>query len=596
MKMNRKAAAFITAGLMAISLCVPASMTAYAGETDSYVITVNEATQGYEYKVYQIFKGDVAIKDGKNVLSNIDWATGFNSADFLTQLKAAEEFKTVAPETEGDPKTSVFAKATTAKEVAEILKGITGVTPEQMAAFARIAKANIGTVAPVTNSAYDATDKVYPINVTGSGYYLVEETAIPEGDPAGQEEVYSRFMLNVVGPADVTPKRDMPTLDKEITAPNPKDEGKANAVNIGDTVSYKLTSDMPDMTGYEKYYYVMNDTLSEGLTFKADSVVVKIGDTTLTAAKDYEVQIQTAAAPYTFQIVFKDFVNRTEAKNTPITVTYDAVLNEKADTSTAGNLNTANLTYSNNPNKHYEGTPPTSDEPGDGEPTGKTPNRQTKTYSANVELLKVDEGGNKLTGAKFKIEGEGKKIILINQTAYEKYTGTDTTGIYYMLKAGTFTETAPDPDTKTLYDNDGVDKYKKVTGVTSSTQKDNICTEAYVNANGVLTFNGLGAGDYTITELIAPDGYNKLEQPIEFTLTDGDHTFANGPAWTVSGGGATMNADKVTVNLSIENKAGSILPSTGGIGTKLFFIFGAVMAIGSGIYLVTKKRMAGVEE
>lgn len=587
MKKSKRIAAWLIAGLLALTPCAAYSLTAYAGATDPYTITVDESVEEYAYNAYQIFSG--TLKDGK--LAQIEWASGFDSAAFLTALKGDDVFLS-DPE---DPTSNLFKDAESASDVADVLKTVSESDVEKLSEFAKLAKANIGTVTP-TASSYNATSHKHEINVTGSGYYLVEETAVPPGDPAGTNEVYSRFMMQVVDDATVKPKRELPELEKWITGPNVRDvdsedpaKGKANAVSIGDTVSFEIDSAMPDMTGYSKYYFVINDTLADGLTFDPASVVVKIADATLVKDTDYEVQTDTAASPYTFQIVFKDFLNRTEAKGTPITVTYDAVLNENADCTTAGNLNTANLTYSNNPNVDNSGTP--GDEPGDGEPVGETPDKKTKTYTANILLTKTD-GSTILTGAKFKIEGTSAKCVLINGTAYVK----DASGTFYKLKDGTFTETpyADDEDAEKHYD--GKDTYSKVTNVTKDTSYTDICMEAYVKADGTLEFGGLGAGTYTITELEAPEGYNKLAAPIVIEIKNDEATFDD-PKWTATKDGEALSmTDTATASFEVINKEGSTLPSTGGIGTKLFYLIGGMLAVGSGVVLVTKKRMSRTEK
>ena len=589
MKKSKRIAAWLIAGLLALTPCAAYSLTAYAGATDPYTITVDESVEDYSYNAYQIFSG--TLKDGK--LAQIEWADGFESAAFLTALQGDDVFLSDP----ADPTSNLFKDAESASDVADVLKTVSESDVEKLSEFAKLAKANIGTVSP-TASTYDSTAQKHKINVTGSGYYLVEETAVPPGDPAGTNEVYSRFMMQVVDDATVKPKRELPELEKWITGPNVRDtdpedstKGKANAVSIGDTVNFEIDSAVPDMTGYSKYYFVINDTLADGLTFDPDSVVVKIADTTLVKGTDYKLDTNDDAAPYTFQIVFIDFLNRTEAKDTPIVVTYDAVLNENADRTTAGNLNTANLTYSNNPNEDYDGTPPDGDEPGDGEPVGETPDKKTKTYTANILLTKTD-GSAILSGAKFMIEGSSAKCVLINGTAYVK----DTAGTFYKLKDGTFTETpyADDEDAEKNYD--GKDTYAKVTNVTKDTTYTDICMEAYVKADGTLEFGGLGAGTYTITELAAPEGYNKLAAPIVIEIKNDEATFDD-PKWTATKDGEPITmTDTATASFEVVNKEGSTLPSTGGIGTKLFYLIGGLLAVGSGVVLVTKKRMSRTEK
>ncbi|MBR3045148.1 MAG: isopeptide-forming domain-containing fimbrial protein [Oscillospiraceae bacterium] len=593
MKKKQTMSVILTAGILALAPCT-AAMTAFADATTEYTITVNESTAGYTYTAYQIFKGDISEKDGQKVLANLDWAEGVDGAAILAAAKA-----------DNDLKAFFTADVTDATGASNKLKAI-GESENKdklLAKFAKIAKKNAG-AADGTIAAQ--TDSKYPLKVTGSGYYLVEETGIPTANPEGENEVYSRFMLDVVAPMEVTPKRTLPTLDKKISGPKAKDDGKANGVSIGDTVNYEIRTTMPDLTGYEKYYYVINDTMAAGLTFDPTSVVIMNGTKTLTAGTDYVVQVEDEAGDYTFQIVFLDFVNkRNEAPGSEFVVTYNAVLNEKADRTTAGNLNTADLTYSNNPNYDYDGTIPTGDEPGDGEPTGTTPDKQTKTYTANIKLTKKDNEGNTLTGAKFRLTGTAAKVVLINGTAF-KYSADDS-GTYYKLTDGTFTETAPTDATADKY----VDstKYALVETDAKETSYENICKEAYVKSDGTLEFNGLAAGTYTLTELVAPEGFNKLENPITVVISDAGIKFEKGAEdpdlWTATvdldgeGGEdpkAVTMGDTATAAFDVVNNPGDTLPSTGGIGTKLFYLFGGMLAVGSGVLLVTKKRMGKAEQ
>ena len=562
-------------------------LTAFAeGETaaETYDITVSASKKADSaFAAYQIFTGKV--ENGK--LTGIQWGSGMpaDKSAFLTALQGKDVFKVDG--------TNVFASLTAESSAEDYSKAIGQLEDRSDAAnaLARILEDVVGTAVTDGN-----TSTAQVIEGVASGYYLVKETTA-----ANDENPITLNLLKVVGEdVTVTTKEDLPTLEKKITGATAKDGGKANAVSIGAAVPYEITSKVPDMTGYAKYFFVISDKMVEGLTFNND-VAITIGGTPVPADK-YEVQTDAADTDgNTFQIVFKDFYgNWKNNSGDTIVVTYSATLNENADRTTTGNLNTANLTYSNNPNIVPDGEspdnpdepkPPTPDNPDEpGDPVGKTPDKQTKTYTANIKLTKVDGASTAtpkatLTGAKFKLTGTAANVVLVNGTAYQK----DAAGTFYKLKDGTFTTTAPDGNEK-LYD--GTDKYKKVTNVSSTTEYADICMEAYVKSDGTLEFGGLGAGTYTITELVAPSGYNKLDAPIVVVISDTGVTF-DAPAWTATKDGEDIDMDDTaTVEFEIENKEGSTLPSTGGIGTKLFYIFGGILVAGSGVLLITKKRMA----
>lgn len=245
---------------------------------------------------------------------------------------------------------------------------------------------------------------------------------------------------------------------------------------------------------------------------------------------DYAVNVDGQS----FEIVFRDFLQYKEKVDAPIVITYSATLNEKAKLTPDENTNTAYLEFSNDPNTDYEGGDPTDgddDKPAPGEATGKTPGKTVVTYTTALRLQKVDEDGAKLTGAKFKISGTAAKAVIINQEIYQE----SKSGTYYRLKNGTYTETAPvtegDGANADQYDSTTV-LYEKVTVVTKDTNLDYISRESWVDSNGYISYSGLGAGTYTITELEAPVGFNKLTDDI--TVTIGFEYTDNKPVWTVT--------------------------------------------------------------
>ena len=220
-----------------------------------------------------------------------------------------------------------------------------------------------------------------------------------------------------------------------------------------------------------------------------------------------------------------------------ITVEYTATLNTNAVIGSAGNPNTVNLEYSNNPNQGGEGE------------TGTTPDDTVIVFTYKTVINKVDGEGNPLTGAEFTLE-------------------------------------------KFVKGDDGVDEYNTVKGTWTP-------IDVVKNAEGTeFTFKGLDDGIYRLTESVTPAGYNTIES-IVFTVIAEHDILADNPALTSLTGEAVTGLITFTPVLAegalttdVVNNAGSILPSTGGIGTTLFYVFGALLVIGAGVLLVVKKRMS----
>lgn len=535
MKTVKRALALV----LALTLLLAMSATVFAADDTTYTITINNTTAGHTYEAYQIFAGDLAEKDGKTILSNITWGNGITEAGKIALGNAAEKAETL--KTANDA--AAFAKA-----VALYLQNST--------------------------TSAEGTGK-YTIPGLKAGYYLVKDTQAPADD------FYSAYIMEVVSNVEAEPKGDKPTVDKNI-----KDNGettKVNEASIGDTINYEVTSKVPDMTGYTKYFFVMNDTLSKGLTYN-DDMVIKVGNTTLTKDTDYTVTaVKNGNGTTSIEIVFKNFVGYKDQVGADVIVTYSATLNQDANLDpSVGNPNEVKLVYSNNPNVVGTGV----DKPAPGDATGETPKSETKTYVTGIKLTKVDgaDPSKMLTGAKFKIEGNGVKVVLVNKEVYEETSD----GTYYMLKTGTYTETAPTDETASSYDSTTT-KYKKVTAVTEDTVNTNVNATGYVDENGVLTFEGLGKGTYTITEIIAPEGYNLLKAPITVEIK-ANATFDK-CEWTVTADGNRVTADKNLYAFLIENKSGAELPSTGGIGTTVFYVLGGLLVVCAGVLLITKRRM-----
>lgn len=639
MKRIKKLASLTLALIMAMAM----TLTAFAADNDPHKITVTQNAADkteHTYEAYQIFKGDLADKDGNKVLSNIEWGSGVNGEAVLAALKADATFNVV-----GDEKSNAFANCTTAAQVAEVLGGdafqsSTVAVSTLTDAFARVVENNLTTT--VAGEAI-GTGSV-EISVIGSGYYLVKDK---DGSVNTANGAYSRFMLEVVGDATATVKSEVPGGDKEVYI-DAGTTGDANNASIGSHVSYKITSKVPNHVGYNYYYFIMNDTLSEGLTFDgAESIAVTVGGTELTQGTDYYVYTGSDATPKTFRLAFADIMKYTVGAD--IVVTYSATVNDKAVVGTTGNPNTWNLQYSNNPDDTFDGDRPDDDnKPGlpadeEDEALGETPEEKTLTYVTELDITKYANEvaeGHLLAGAEFTLTGTSKQVVLNTVDYYE----ASENGTYYLLLDGTYTETAPTgteyveigvgtdttttgyikdasgnyvvpADTKdyngaTLYKlvkgtadtyADVNTKYEKKTATETTYVDADVSIEMTTGADGKISFKDLGAGTYTLTETVTPDGFNTLE-PITITIEfKGPDKVSDGTEkceWTMTADGLTITQNAATDGTllgvfaaDVINKSGSLLPSTGGIGTTIFYVVGGILVIGAGILLVTKKRM-----
>ncbi len=520
----------------------------------NYIIKIskdNDDTANHTYEAYQVFAGTIWGLGDNASLTDIIWGSGVNGDALLTELK----------------KDAKFAACTNASDVAAVVATLKGTDLES---FSNAVAQNLsGTKTTVSSGETDVN-----ITVKGAGYYFVKDADNSLKDTTGS---YTNYILKVVDNVNVNAKADVPTINKVID----EDDGvKVNTASIGDEVPFKLTSKVPDMTGYDKYFFIISDTLDAGLTFNPESVVVTIGSKTLTN-NDYEIK---GSNPYS--IVFKNFINYKNNAGEDIVVKYTATLNENADITNA-NKNTVNLTFSNDPNATYTG----ENEPGSNDPMGKTPDSVTKTYTTQLKVVKTDskDTSKKLEGAKFQITGNKMDIVVINSKVYEKASD----GTWYMLKDGTFTEDA------LAANKASDDKYKLVTKISSNTTSSSVNNVAYTDRNGEIVFTGLNAGTYEITELEAPEQYNKLTDPIEVeivsTLT-GDKTQETASYSFEVGPNTNATVEGNTIVISIGNNKGIQLPGTGGIGTTIFYIIGGILVAAAVVLFVTKKRVDAKEK
>lgn len=546
-----------------ISVIVMTAMVMMIGMTSlaaDYSITIKRSandTAKHTYKAYQIFTGD--LSDDKKLI-NLAEGSNLNLSTLKTQLG--------------------LASSATLEEVVTKLNADTNPAAKVLASK---------TGDPVKSATSGTSTDTTITGVPGPGYYLITDEIDKTGSNPDLHGAVSAYMLQVIGvntPLELNSKTDVPSLNKVID----KDGGvAANSVSIGDTVPFKLTSKVPDMSRYNRYWFKVTDTLCAGFDFNND-VEITIGGNTLTAGDDYTV---SATGKTNIEIVFKDFKQYT--KDDDIVITYSAVLNKDADRTTTGNDNKARLTFSNDPNYTYDGDNPDNDDV-----TGKTPEIITKTYTTGVAVQKVDGNNKALAGATFKITGSSVNKVVTVETTYTLGTTSDP-GEYYKLKDGTYTTKAPTATTQDDYEST-TDMYNLTTtesvsdAAGSGTDKTVTVT---CDSNGYVSFEGLGPGKYTIEETAAPTGYQKSDAKIMFEITS--TPTLNSPGWAIaSQTGTTAGTEIVAgdVNASgpilyqfkIKNEKENDLPITGGMGTAVFYGTGSVLMLAGVALLISKKK------
>lgn len=376
-----------------------------------------------------------------------------------------------------------------------------------------------------------------------------------------------------------------------------------NSASIGDEINYVITGSVPSrIEDYAAYFYKFTDTLSRGLTYKENSlrVYLKNGDTHdevtqyfFVHAGEYHEQSGTVITIAMADLKSLDNV-MAEGKakyilneNSQIIITYMAVLNEHALLKDP-NTNEVTLIYSNDPND--SGTPsndppvPPPSEPTPDVPVGETVKSRTETYTTALSITKTNQEGKYLQGAVFTLTGEGVKQALVTEQVFK----ADPVGTYYKLKDGTYTTLIPTDETKRNYENTDV-RYKKETVMTLKGEgRSETNVQGEVEENGKLIFTGLGAGNYTLIETKAPDGYNKID-PINFTLTFNPES----KTFSSSHHSITYVSDEGKLHSTIINYPGSLLPRTGGMGTTILYMIGACLVCVAVIFGIAKKCKRG---
>lgn len=404
---------------------------------------------------------------------------------------------------------------------------------------------NITADATATVSKNAATDGKYTATFTNLdyGYYVV---AVPGATVADTNSQYAALVRVHSTSVDAEIKGALPTVDKKVQV---NGTGKdATDAKIGDTLTFTLTSTIPDMSAYNTYTFNFKDTLSKGLTF-GQVTSVKVGDTTLTKDTDYTVTTAPADSGKTLlTVAMKDFKTKQQANaGKTITVTYTATLNKDAVVGGAGNVNSATIQYSNNPSTN--GT-------GESEPSKV----RVFTYGFTVDKYTGDNytaEAVRLPGAEFTLAHKGGTAISFVKVA----DSATQNAVYRVAKA---------------------DEAGATTTITTP-------------ANGKVDFRGLENGEYTLTETKAPAGYNKLASAIGVKV-DGQNNGTDTTHATVvikydNNNGSVYDQTASNGVIPVQNKPGVVLPGTGGMGTIAFTVIG-VLVIALGVAWTLKRKNA----
>ena len=536
--MMKKAIKKLLAALLAVAMVCAMAIPAFAenseGDVDSH----------HTYSAFQIFKGDVEgnnIKDFK--ISNVDWGSNIinNSDDFLNKLREADH---IGP---------LFTNAKSAQEVLAVISQWHD-SDDDSIAFARFVCHYLYSNDANPTYVVRAGSNALTIPEAKAGYYLFVDTTDFSKDDSYHS--YNSFLLMVTKGnwnVPITPKAEKPTVEKKVYD-NPDGTstggfGSSADHAINEKFQFQLTATLPDSTNraydyYDKYSVIFHDTLSDGITYdkddELDSVVIKSNGNTynITDSSKYTIDTTDLESQNSFVVNIDVKACAKDAgfdlnNGATITVTYTAHLNEKAFVNTAGgdtsNINKVYLTYSNNPR--------------DESSIGKTPESTpvyVYTYQLNNTKHAEKEDGTPLPGAVFQL-----------------YSDKDCTQEVKLYKVGNIYFPIKD-----------------------ATDKEKDAVQMISGQDGQFNVKGLDAGTYYLKEITPPDGYSACKE-IPVTIK-ADHSRND----QVNLEGSNLTNDIVNI------KAGGItLPSTGGIGTTIFYLVGGGLMVAAIVLLVTKKRM-----
>lgn len=534
-------------------------------------ITINNAYRGETYKIYQIFYLESYTNNNTNPpkpdepTSPKDELGNVTGGNYVYKVNTAWETFVNQPEISGD--SGYVSIATDTKVVTwrgDATKARAGEFATKALAYAKAngiqpiqtkVGPNVQQKKPDGTPLVDANgNPVYepesPLEFTGLklGYYLVDSSA------------GALCSLDTTNPTvTMQDKNSVPTNVKSVQEGS--QWGSKNDAKIGDTVNF--SSYVTISSGLD--HLVFHDKMSNGLTFNTESVKVVYDatgakaasrDTTLTKGTHFNVVTESLDDDCTFHITFTDaFFKMIETGDHNLTITYTAKLNERAEIGLGsdGNKNTSKVSYGDE--NHF------------------TPDSDTYTRTWAIPVLKYTLTGENntietpLAGAIFKLSmvqtEPAAAIGLIDEGEQEVVIGKNADGTLQKARRQCYRVATPEElaDKKTDSNPDGVVIIEEIT----------------TNSTGRFWIRGLDSGTYYLHEIKAPDGFNKLANALIVQIN--------------SEGGLKQNETGGVTSIRVLNGTGSELPSTGGIGTTIFYVVGGILAAAAVVLLVTKRRM-----